>query len=170
MIRLLSLILLAIPLTSLTWSNGPSGNATTNKASECSNPPYSTHDWIADHALALLPDDEKAWLVPHKTMYLLGTEAPDNNDIPDACGGPNNGYDDRSRGHSVDWNTDHSEMTETRAARRAQEEYSEAIIAFDEGDSDEAAFYLGAMAHYVGDVSQYGHTCPDEDDAIHSNY
>jgi hypothetical protein len=27
-------------------------------------------------------------------------------------------------------------------------------------DRRAAAFYLGAMAHYIGDVSQYGHTVP----------
>jgi hypothetical protein len=77
------------------WGNGQSGNAQTDEASECSNPPYSTHDWVADHALALLPTEEKAWLEPHKTLYLLGTEAPDNNDIPDACNGPNNAVHDQ---------------------------------------------------------------------------
>jgi hypothetical protein len=29
-------------------------------------------------------------------------------------------------------------------------------------------YYLGAMAHYIGDLSQYGHTISDE--AHHSNY
>ncbi len=154
---------LVIPWSASAWSNGPRGNATTNRVEECDSPPYSTHDWIADHALALLPNDEKAWLVPHRTMYLLGTEAPDNRRIPDACGAPHNGYDDRNRGHSVDWNADHSKMIKTRAARRAQEEYNKAIIAFEEGNPGAAAFYLGAMAHYVGDVSHYGHTYPDEE-------
>ena len=93
--------LVVTPWSASAWSNGPRGNATTNRVEECDNPPYSTHDWIADHALALLPDDEKAWLVPHRTMYLLGTEAPDNRRIPDACEAPHNGYDDRNRGPSV---------------------------------------------------------------------
>lgn len=68
------------------WSNGPDGNANTNIASECTNPPYTTHDWVAEHALLLLPENERAWLMPHLTMYLLGTEAPDNDDIPASCG------------------------------------------------------------------------------------
>ena len=87
------------------WSNGPTGNAATDIASECASPPYATHDWIADHAMMLLPQNEQAWLEPHKAMFLLGTEAPDNNDIPAACGAahPSNGYDDRSRGHSIEW-------------------------------------------------------------------
>ena len=81
------------PSSVLAWGNGQSGNATTNQPSECAIPPYSTHDWVAENALELLPDPEAAWLIPHRTLYRLGTEAPDNNDIPDSCGAPNNGYD-----------------------------------------------------------------------------
>ena len=161
---------LPLSVLALARSNGPAGNATTNQASECSNPPYATHDWIADHALALLPANESAWLQPHKTMYLLGTEAPDNDDIPAACGAPNTGYDDRRRGHSVNWNNDHSEMVEDRAAFRALDEYDKAVDAFADGDSSAAAYYLGAMAHYIGDVSQYGHVCRCETTAHHGGY
>ncbi len=60
------------------WSNGPSGNAATNEASECADPPYATHDWITEHAVMILPENEREWLMPHLAMYLLGTEAPDN--------------------------------------------------------------------------------------------
>jgi hypothetical protein len=127
------------------WNNGPSGNTTTNTATECSNPPYSTHDWIADHALDLLPADEEAWLVPHKALYLLGTEAPDNRTISMACATPNRGYDDRSRGHSIEWNAGATEMLNDRAAVRPQEEYSKAVVAFQQGEPGHAAFYLGAM-------------------------
>ncbi len=152
----------------LPWSNGPSGNAGTDDPSECANPPYATHDWVADHALALLPDTEKAWLLPHKAVYLLGTEAPDNNDIHDGCATPHSGYDDRRSGHSVGWAADWSGMIEDRAARRAQEEYDKAVAAHEAGDLAAAAFYLGAMAHYVGDVSAYPHSVPFEDH--HSDY
>lgn len=150
------------------WQNGPSGNAPTDEPSECANPPYATHDWIADHALALLPDEEKVWLLSHKTMYLLGTEAPDNSQIPDECGAPNNGYGDTGGGHSVEWNSSWSKMVKDRAARRAQQEYGKAIVAYQREEFSDAAYYLGAMAHYIGDVSQYGHVYPDE--RFHSPY
>ena len=37
-------LLIAVPVAAgtLAWSNGPAGNATTNLASECSDPPYAT--------------------------------------------------------------------------------------------------------------------------------
>ena len=60
----------------------------------------------------------------------MGTEAPDNKAIPASCGGPNTGYDDRSSGHSVEWNADATEMVKDRAAVRAQEEYNKALHTF----------------------------------------
>jgi len=70
---LITLFLVQVPANCFAWINGPSGNAPTDDPSECDNPHYATHDWIADHALALLPDEEKEWLLPHKTIYLLGS-------------------------------------------------------------------------------------------------
>ena len=128
----------ALLAVALAWQNGPSGDAATDDDHPtCDLVPYSTHDWGAEHALALLPDTEKAWLVPHKKLYRLGTEAPDNNDIPTSCGAPNTGYDDRRRGHSVEWSADGSDFKaaasgnglKDRAARRAQEEYGKAVTA-----------------------------------------
>jgi len=160
----------AAALTLLAWSNGPSGNTGTDSTAECTDPPYATHDWIADHALALLPEEERAWLQPHRAVYLIGTEAPDNDEIAAGCGTPNRGYDDRSRGHSVEWNASWTTMVKDRAAVRAREEYQKAIAAYQDGDAKAAAFYLGAMAHYTGDVSQYGHAVPWESPASHSAY
>ena len=71
---------LLLSLNGAAWNNGPAGNAATDQASECAAPAYATHDWIADHALDFLPDAEKAWLLPHRALYLTGTEAPDNDD------------------------------------------------------------------------------------------
>jgi hypothetical protein len=92
----------------------------------------------------------------------IGTEAPDHKGIPAACGAPNGGYADRSAGHSIEWNDDATHMLNDRPAVRAQEEYNKAIIAFGKGKPAHAAYFLGAMAHYIGDVSQYGHSFRDE--------
>ena len=160
---LVVLALFAGSATSLAgWNNGQSGNTSTDKKAECSNPPYATHDWIADHALDLLPAAEKAWITPHKNLYLIGTEAPDHKGIPASCGAPNIGYDDRSLGHSVKWNSAATHMIVDRPAVRAQEEFNKAVVAFGQGKPGHAAYFLGAMAHYIGDVSQYGHNIPNE--------
>lgn len=42
----------------------------------------------------MLPDVEKAWLEPHRAMYLIGTEAPDNPSILASCNSPHTGYGD----------------------------------------------------------------------------
>ena len=56
----------------LLWNNGyGDGGARTDTAAECTNPPYATHDWIAEHAVTFLPADEKAWLQPHMNFYRI---------------------------------------------------------------------------------------------------
>lgn len=157
------------------WTNGQSGNDVTDEVRECQSPPYSTHDWIAEKALSMLPAEERQWIEAQKTLYLLGTEAPDNDKIPIECNAPNTGYDDRNKGHGVRWNSKHTNFSmrlngklRNRAARRAREEYEKAANAFKNGNLAHAAYYLGAMAHYIGDVSQFGHTIRGEKN--HHNY
>jgi len=155
--------------SSLSWNNGPSGDANTDSDHpDCQDIPYSTHDWIADHARAFLPEEERRWIDNNLNLYLLGTEAPDNKQIPSSCNAPNNGYDDRNRGHSIKWNADFSGLENDRAAFRAKEEYLKAVEAIKSGKLSDAAFYAGAMAHYIGDVSQYGHSVDFE--THHSDY
>ena len=146
------IVVLLVSPTVHGWSNGPNGNATTDELEECGSPPYATHDWIADHALALLPDDEQVWLLPDIASFLLGTEAPDNDDIPEACNAPHTGYDDRRLGHSVEWNADWTKMVRDRAAVRAQEEYDKAALAYEQ-DDPVAAEEVGAEGCVLVDSS-----------------
>jgi len=98
--RYATAVVLAAP--GLSRNDSQSGNANTNLASECASPPYATHDWIADHALAQLPPAEREWLDPFKSVYLLGTEAPDFNGIPAAaCQTPHAGYFGEARDEHV---------------------------------------------------------------------
>ncbi len=151
------------------WNNGPSSDSATDEDHpDCQNIPYSTHDWIADHTRVFLPEEERKWLDNNLKLYLLGTEAPDNKKIPNTCNVPNNGYDDRNKGHSVKWNKSFSKLEEDRAAVRAKDEYLKVEKAIKEGKLSDAAFYAGAMAHYIGDVSQYGHSVDFE--THHSDY
>jgi hypothetical protein len=122
----------------------------------------------------LLKAEEREWLMPHKAMFLLGTEAPDNSSILEDCETPNQGYGDTGSGHNVRWKSDWSGFKEVngviknRAALRAQEEYNKAIIAYYNNKISDAAFYLGAMAHYIGDVTVYCHVTSYGDH--HSGY
>lgn len=83
-VRLAVVVVLLLAPPGLAWNNGQSGNSNTDTAAECSNPPYATHDWIAEQALMLLPQAEREWLTPFKAVYLIGT-APDFKLIPTAC-------------------------------------------------------------------------------------
>ena len=59
LIAFTSLIFLLTVDISYLWNNGPSGDASTDEDHPtCEIIPYSTHDWVADHARALLPEEE----------------------------------------------------------------------------------------------------------------
>ena len=150
------------------WKNGPPGNKVTNSTPDCLKPPYSTHDWIADHGRAMLPAAEREWLDRHRTLYLIGTEAPDYAKIVTYCGAPNRGYNDTGGGkHDLRfdiWGT----VTRDTPAARAEQEYAKAAEAFRAGNPGHAAYYLGAAVHYIGDLSQYGHTISGE--AHHADF
>jgi Zinc dependent phospholipase C len=159
----LLLIAVFIPMSAFSWGNGPrSGGSLTKDQSRCDNPPYSTHDWIAEHALMLLPRQERNWLEIQKIAFLLGTEAPDNNEIPRACNTPSKGYKD-NWSHNVEWNEGVTRYVvrngklKDNAGRRAQQEYDKAKLAYLRGNKRAAAFYLGAMAHFIGDLSVFCH-------------
>ncbi|MEK9673005.1 MAG: zinc dependent phospholipase C family protein [Rhodospirillaceae bacterium] len=160
-----SALLFAFAVTALSqpaaaWENGPPNNKVTNTAEDCANPPYSTHDWIAEHALNLLPANERAWLEPHKRLLLIGTEAPDYNKIPLDCGVPNQGYDDNGKGrHDIRFDGKNPKVKPSdHPAQRAQDEVALAADAFRDGKYRHAAYFLGAAIHYIGDLAQYGHT------------
>ena len=61
------------------WSNG-------GYSADPTHPDYGTHDWIAEHSLDWLPQQEKQFLLDNKASYLYGTELPDNNQAPDGIG------------------------------------------------------------------------------------
>ncbi len=157
------LILAALTATpAQAWKNGPPDNKVTNSAADCLAPPYATHDWIADHARMLLPADARAWLDPHRILMLIGTEAPDYADIRAQCGLPNRGYNDTGKGrHDLRFD-DFGNVTYDTPAARAQQEYDKAVDAYRAGNPGHAAYYLGAAMHYIGDLSQYGHTIKGE--------
>ena len=85
-----------------------------------------------------------------------------------ACDTDSNGLDDLQAGATLAPQRPAHRTDGDRAARRAREEYAKAADAFEDGNPAAAAFFLGAMAHYIGDLAQYGHTYPDE--AVHSAY
>jgi hypothetical protein len=123
------------------WSNG-------GYSANPANPDYGTHDWVAEHALDWLPQQEKQWLLDNKASYLYGTELPDNNQAPDGVG-------DTTK-HHVYYFANGS-VQDDAAAVRAREEYAKAVDFFNAGNLGEAAKRLGMVAHYIADMAVFGH-------------
>jgi hypothetical protein len=123
------------------WSNG-------GYSADAGHPDYGTHDWIAEHALDWLPQQEKQWLLDNKASYLYGTELPDNNQAPDGIG-------DTTKHHVYYSAT--GTVQDDAAAVRAGEEYANVVSAFNAGSFDEAAKRLGMVTHYIADMAVFGH-------------
>lgn len=123
------------------WGNG-------GYSDDPSNPDYGTHDWIAQHALNWLPSDEKAFILDALTIYLYGTEMPDNNRAPDGIG-------DTTK-HHVYYRAN-GFLQDDASAVRAQEEFELAVSLYRSGNIKEAVKRLGAMTHYISDMAVFAH-------------
>ncbi len=144
------------------WSNGGYSN-------DPLNPKYATHDWIAEHALEMLPADEKAFIKGDDALFkafFLGTE------LPDSTNKSIGGIGDKTK-HHVYFYADGS-VQEDDAAVRAAEEYAEAAANYTAGNWYNASKTLGIVAHYVADMAVFGHvmgsTTDWGDETHHDDY
>lgn len=82
----------------------------------------------------------------YHATYLLGTEAPDN---PEHIG---DSYE-----HHVYYYSSGS-LQDDASAERASDMYASALDRLEAGDFSVAAYYIGAMTHYIADMGVFGHT------------
>ncbi len=154
-------LIVVSPFLSLNASGWSNGGYNANPAS----PDYGTHDWIAEHALDWLPQQEKQFLLDNKAAYLYGTELPDNGQAADGIG-------DTTK-HHVYCRADGS-LQDDAAAVRAAEEYAKAVDFYKAGNLEEAAKHLGIVAHYIADIAVFGHVMGAAtiwgDEQHHSDY
>jgi hypothetical protein len=156
----LSVLLNAHPknITAHCWSNG--GYSTTPE-----HPDYGTHDWIAQHAIDWLPNEEKQHILDNLATYLYGTELPDNGNAPDGIG-------DTTTHHVYYWAN--GSVQDDAAAVRAQAEYNKAANYMRTGNIAMAVKTLGIMSHYIAYVGVFGHVMGSETDwgseTHHSDY
>lgn len=142
------------------WSNG-------GYSADPFNPDYGTHDWIAEHALDWLPQEEKQFILDNLASYLYGTELPDNGQAPEGIG-------DTGK-HHVYYFANGS-LQDDASAVRAQEEYDAAVAFYKSGDLVNASKRLGVMSHYIVDVAVFAHVMGADTDwgsenkTVHSNY
>ena len=121
------------------WGNG-------GYSSDPSNPDYGIHDWIAEEALGLQTLDVGFLTTTYHTEYLYGTEWPDNtSNIGDSF-------------NHIFYYYSTGLVQNDVCADRAQAMYDQALGYLISLDFRNAAYYIGAMTHYVADVGVFGHT------------
>jgi len=157
--------------------NGMSwGNA--GKSTSASKPKFAMHDWIALEGYKLAKDDaDLKWVTNNLDMYLYGTEAPDFGVLKSVINQlhPGTGYKDSVKCHCILFNKN-EDVVNDRMEVRVKEEFDKAKAALANHDPKLAAFYAGAMAHYMGDLSQFMHLMGkgsrwgSEDQKIHHAY
>ena len=125
----------------LAWSNG-------GYSDDPSNPDYGTHDWIAEHVLDWLPEEEKRYILDNLAAYLYGTELPDNGIAPDGIG-------DTAKHHIYYWSN--GSLQDNASAVRAYEEYNNTLNFLRLGHLANASKTAGIMSHYIVDMAVFGH-------------
>jgi hypothetical protein len=130
---------IAVQPETIAWSNG-------GYSSNPDNPDYGTHDWIADEAIAVQTKDATFLKTTYHVRFLLGTEAPDNP-----------AYIGDSTNHHVYYYSS-GDLQDGKSAIRASQMYQIALGYLASHDFGNAAYYIGAMTHYVADVGVFGHT------------
>ncbi len=165
-IILLLAILLLIPYSPLmtqytAWKNGPTGS---EFSTDPATPKYGTQDWIAEHALDMLNDNEKQYLLKNLATYLYGTELPDKTTGADAINDPELQH--------IYFNTTGSLMDDS-AAIRTVEERDLAIDFIENGDIYNGTLHLGIMTHYLAALAAFGNVMNETYWGIpvnHTNY
>ena len=152
-------------------SLAPLGAWKNPRPSETLNTPiFGTHDWIAFKAYELA--GRPSFLKNSLTRYFIGTEAPDNGFKPGDAEGT---YHDTSPCHCILFDND-AAVTQDRNELRTRQEFDKAVAALAAGKPRLAAFYVGALAHYIGDLAQFCHIMGKlshwgpENATLHGNY
>jgi hypothetical protein len=125
----------------LGWSNG-------GYSANSSQPDYGTHDWIAQHALDFLPDNEKQYITSNLALYLYGTELPD---LPSSQGG----ISDTTKHHIYYYSN--GSLQDDASAKRASEEYQKALYCLKNADYANASKVAGILTHYIADMAVFSH-------------
>jgi zinc dependent phospholipase C len=138
-------IVFATGIETAAWHNGI-------KSATPNGPKFGGHDYIAYQAYVLA--GKPAWLTANMNVFLTGTAAPDTAVTKPA--GAVGRYQDTSPCHCILFNA-RGDVVDDRMAVRATQEFTKASAALAGNRQRLAAFYAGAMAHYIGDLSQFCH-------------
>lgn len=132
---LITALLVAQP--SSAWHNG-------KRTTSVNNHYFGGHDYIAWKAYRLAAVDvDLSWIKQNDKAFFLGTEVPDNGNLP-VIGGEN-GYGDTLQCHCINYDTQ-GNVTKDRAALRAQQEFDKAKATLTSGNKRLAAYYAAESA------------------------
>ena len=138
------------------------------------NVDYGTHDWLADFAVEKLISNPVLaakwydvegnffWTADRIKAYLHGTYGPDSDKVYhytrylQLIEGENDWWS-----HVITFN-DYKAITFSGAADKATICGKAAVYVLQDGDCLTAAFLMGEMAHYIGDMSSYGNVYHDD--------
>ncbi|MHA1522579.1 MAG: hypothetical protein ACTSRK_20615, partial [Promethearchaeota archaeon] len=135
---------------------------------------YGTHDWIADATLDYLLNHNAThwnWLDTRREIFYVGTEAPDNSGIDIVLDGVSvAGIGDVVLHHIYFYENGNVVADEDDSAIRAKEmgDLAETYILAEKWDL--AAYYLGAMTHYIADMSLYSQVAENNVDPHYLNF
>ena len=157
------------------WKNG-------GTSSGVSTVKFGTHDWLLWKGYLLAKDDvDLTWLNNLRHYAFFGTEAPDlgKSKLQKSFRNQIDGnYKDTSPCHCILYN-DNEDMFQPFAADRVEAEFAKAKAAIEDENWKLAAFYVGAMSHYIADLSQFMHLMGSgsrwnggigEDQDVHADY
>jgi hypothetical protein len=122
------------------WSNG-------GYSTDINNPVYGTHDFILEKAINMLPSEMKNKININIAYY--GSETPDCYKNIYCIGDV--------ASHHVYYYSNESVQADSGAVR-AREEYDLAKSYLQSNDTYNFSLHLGAMSHYISDLSVFGHT------------
>jgi hypothetical protein len=157
------------------WKNGGTSTGV-------STVKFGTHDWLLWKGYLLAKDDiDLTWLNNQRHYAFFGTEAPDlgKSKLQKSFRNQVDGnYRDTSPCHCILYD-DNGDMFQPFAADRVETEFAKAKAAIEDENWKLAAFYVGAMSHYIADLSQFMHLMGNgsrwnggigEDQDVHADY
>ncbi len=150
------------------WSNG-------GDSSDAFNPRLGTHDRICMEAIKLLknsaaPAGAWQWLENNENFFFLGSEAPDRVQVSNCFDGVDSfDFSDEEKEdfgdtikHHIFFEEDNTTVCDDAAAERAEEEFEKALEAMGRCEYRRAAFFAGAMTHYIADPGVFAHVFDDD--------
>jgi hypothetical protein len=142
-----------VPSYVFAWKAEDSGNFDWNDVD------FNTHQWLAWEAVKLFPESKMSWITNNLEAFWLGVEAPFHDDAAEELGLNASDYGKVNYDDCILYlDETASSVTNDTLAVYAETESDKLVAELEKDDIDYelAAFYAGAMSHYVSQAGVYG--------------